>query len=90
MARAMVLGNGNNLVCLDKFGQVRDFYYPYAGEENHIGADQMHKIGVFVDGKINWIDNGEWSVSIFYEDNSMVSKLVAENKNINIKMLILD
>ena len=29
MARSMVLGNGNIMVCLDKFGQVRDFYFPF-------------------------------------------------------------
>lgn len=86
MARAMVLGNGNTLVCLDKFGQVRDFYYPYAGQENHIGSNQLHKIGIFVDGKINWLDNGEWQISVFYEDNSMVSKVVAENFNIKIRV----
>lgn len=86
MARAMVLGNGNTLVCLDKFGQVRDFYYPYAGQENHIGSNQLHKIGIFVDGKINWIDNGEWQVSVLYEDNSMISKVVAENNNIKIRL----
>lgn len=86
MARAMVLGNGNTLVCLDKFGQVRDFYFPYAGEENHIGSNQIHKVGVFVDGKINWVDNGEWEISIKYIEGSMVSGFVAENKNIKIRL----
>ena len=74
MARSMVLGNGNTAVCLDKFGQVRDFYFPYVGQENHVGPNQMHKIGVFVDGKMHWIDNGEWHIDIRYEWNSMVSK----------------
>jgi len=80
----MVLGNGNTLVCLDKFGQVRDFYFPYVGQENHIGSNQMHKIGVFVDNKMNWIDSGEWKVDIRFEHNSMVSKMVASNEKAKI------
>ena len=42
MARSMVLGNGNTMVCLDQFGQVRDFYFPYVGQDNHIGSNQMN------------------------------------------------
>ncbi len=86
MARSMVLGNGNSLVCLDKFGQVRDFYFPYIGQENHIGSNQMHKIGVFVDGGMHWIDNGEWNIDIRYERNTMVSKMQASNNRAKINL----
>ncbi len=79
MARSMVLGNGKTLVCLDKFGQVRDLYFPYVGQENHIGPNQMHKIGVFADGKIHWVDNGDWQVDIGFERSSMVSNVRAVN-----------
>jgi len=82
----MVLGNGNTAVCLDKFGQVRDFYFPYVGQENHIGPNQMHKVGVFVDGKMHWVDNGEWNTDIRYERNSMVSKTVAESGRAKVSM----
>lgn len=82
----MVLGNGNTLVCLDKFGQVRDFYFPYAGQENHVGPNQMHKIGVFVDGKIHWIDDEEWDIDIKLERNTMVSKMKAFNGIARISM----
>ncbi len=74
------------LVCLDKFGQVRDFYFPYAGQENHIGSNQMHKIGVFADGRMHWIDNGEWKIDIKYERNSMVSKTEAFNEKARISI----
>jgi GH15 family glucan-1,4-alpha-glucosidase len=82
----MVLGNGSNLICLDKFGQVRDFYFPYAGQENHIGSNQLHKIGIFVDGGIHWIDNGEWRAEVKYEKYSMVSSLVANNERAKISL----
>jgi GH15 family glucan-1,4-alpha-glucosidase len=86
MARSMVLGNGNSLVCLDKFGQIRDFYFPYVGQENHVGPNQMHKIGVFVDGEMHWIDNGQWNVDIKFQRNSMVSQMQAENGQAKISM----
>ena len=86
MARSMVLGNGNTAVCLDKFGQVRDFYFPYVGQENHIGSNQTHKIGVFVDGKMHWINNGEWNIDIGFERNSMVSKMQAQNERAKVSM----
>jgi GH15 family glucan-1,4-alpha-glucosidase len=90
MARSMVLGNGNTMVCLDKFGQVRDFYFPYVGQENHVGPNQVHKIGVFVDGRMNWIDNGEWNVDIRYERNSMVSRMEAINDKAKIQVISND
>lgn len=86
MARSMVLGNGNTLVCLDQFGQVRDFYFPYVGQENHIGQNQTHRIGVFVDNKMHWIDNGEWHIDIGFEKNSMVSKMKAKNEKAKVSI----
>jgi len=82
----MVLGNGNILVCLDKFGQVRDFYFPYVGQENHVGSNQVHKIGVFVDGKMRWMDNGDWNIDIRFERNSMASKTEARNEKAKISI----
>lgn len=86
MARRMVLGNGNTLVCLDQFGQVRDFYFPYAGQENHIGVNQVHKIGVFVDNAMHWIDNGEWQIDMGLQNNSMVSKMGAINDRAKVSL----
>ena len=90
MARSMVLGNGNTLVCLDRFGQVADFYFPYGGQENHIGTDQVHKIGVFVDAKMNWLDNGEWNTNISFAKNSMVSLLEAQNDRARVSIRSTD
>jgi len=56
------------MVCLDKFGQVRDFYFPYVGQEDHVGPNQEHKIGVFADGKMNWFDDGSWDIDIRFVD----------------------
>lgn len=86
MARSMVLGNGNTLVCLDKFGQVRDFYFPYVGQENHVGSNQTHKIGVFVDGGIHWVDNGEWNYDVRFEKHSMIGDTKLTNDKIQVSI----
>ena len=90
MARSIILGNGKTLVGLDKFGQVRDFYFPYIGQENHIGPNQMHKIGVFVDNKMHWIDNEEWQIDINFEKNTMVSNVEATNERAKISIKSTD
>lgn len=86
MARAMVLGNGNALACLDKFGQLSDLYFPYVGQENHIDSNQVHKIGLFFDNRISWISDNEWKINIGYEKNSMVSKIEAWNEKAKISI----
>ncbi len=90
MARSMVLGNGNIAVCLDKFGQVRDFYFPHVGQDNHIGRNQVHKLGVFADGEMHWIDNGEWGVNISFADRSMASKVIAKNEKAKVSINTTD
>ena len=64
MARSLVLGNGTMLIALDHVGQVRDFYYPYAGEELQTGGDCVHRIGVWAEGKFSWFGSGVWDISI--------------------------
>jgi glucoamylase len=90
MARSLVLGNGNSLVCLDNYGQVRDFYFPYVGHENHVGQNQVHRIGVFVDGEISWVDNGDWYTEIKYQKNTMVGNVTLRNDKIKISIESID
>ena len=71
MSRSLVLGNGSLLVCYDEWAQVRDFYFPHVGLENHVGERLMHRIGVFVDGTMHWLSGGGFDIRITYEfDNA--------------------
>ncbi len=58
MTRHIPLGNGSLLVNIDEWLQIRDFYYPHVGEENHL-LGHAQKIGIFVDGKISWIKDNK-------------------------------
>jgi GH15 family glucan-1,4-alpha-glucosidase len=63
MPRAFSYGNRHTLVLLDRFGRIRDFYYPYVGLENHVSGKLAHNIGVFVEGQFAWTHSGEWNIT---------------------------
>jgi oligosaccharide amylase len=81
MSRSLTLGNGSTLVCFDRYGQVKDFYFPYAGSENHIGEDCVNRIGVSIDGNFSWLDDPRWDIRIDYFEHSMSSNISVTNVN---------
>ena len=89
MARSLVLGNGNILVCLDSLNRVRDFYYPYVGQENHVSGHH-HRTGIWVDGMFSWIGEGEWVLDIKYKKDCLVSHVKAYNNKLQIELDIIE
>ncbi len=85
MTRHIVLGNGNMLVCTDKNALIRDFYYPYVGQENHVSGN-VHRIGVWVNGEFSWLGRDEWDISIRYETDSLMSNVIAINHKLGIEL----
>lgn len=90
MPKSLVLGNGNILLGLDKYAQVNDFYFPYVGLEDQVGAHHLHKIGVWVDNKFSWIDDGSWEIKIDYAFETQISSIEAFNHNRGIKLEFRD
>ncbi|MBI2595533.1 glycoside hydrolase family 15 protein [Candidatus Daviesbacteria bacterium] len=90
MPKSLVLGNGNTLIGLDKYAQVADFYFPYVGLENQVGGHHVHKIGVWVDNKLSWFDDGNWEIGINYVFESLVSRIEAVNHNLGVKITFRD
>ncbi|NCN12073.1 glycoside hydrolase family 15 protein [Candidatus Kaiserbacteria bacterium] len=89
MARAVTIGNGKLLVGLDARGQVRDLYFPYVGEANHVSGASgnfVHRIGVFADGRISWLDDPEWKVTAGLEEGTCIGSLFAENQTLGITL----
>lgn len=87
MARAVTIGNGSLLVGLDYRGQVRDLYYPFVGEPNHVSGASgnfVHRIGVFVDDRISWLDDPAWTITIGADDRTAVGSFLAENESLGI------
>ncbi len=90
MARPIVLSNGELHVGLNGFGTVHDFYYPYVGFENHsAGGNLRHKVGVWINGDLSWIDNpknppGEWTFKFNYPHSSLIGHTIAKNNRLGI------
>lgn len=89
MARSVTIGNGNMLVGLDVKGQVRDLYFPFVGEANHVSGasgNYVHRIGVFVDGRISWLDEPSWKVVSGMDEGTCVGSMFAENTELGISI----
>lgn len=89
MPRALTLGNGTFLVCLDKYGFVRDMYYPYVGLENHV-AGHKHRIGFKVNDTFSWLNDGSWQISIGYKPETMVGYLVCKSEKLQVTVVMED
>lgn len=80
MARPIVLSNGELHIGLNKYGLVHDFYFPYVGLENHsAGKALRHRVGVWVDGQLSWLDSGAWELSFRYPHNALIGQTTAKN-----------
>ncbi len=89
MARALTLGNGKFVVCLDNHGFVRDMYYPYVGLENQV-LGEKHRIGVWVDDHFSWLDEDSWDITIGYKPETMVGYLVCKNESLQLTIVMED
>lgn len=76
MVRQLALGNGSLLVNLDSSLRVRDLYFPYAGQENHV-LGKKNRIGVQADG-FSWIRN--WDTEPRYREDTIVTSSTARNE----------
>ena len=90
MPKSLTLGNGNILVGLDRCAQVRDFYFPHVGRENHVEGGNVHRIGVFVDGQMAWLSDPDWNISIDCDKETAVGKARAEHRWLNISLHFTD
>lgn len=90
MPKSINLGNGTVLIGLDNFGQVKDLYYHYPGFENHVSGNLAHKIGIFVENKFSWIDDGSWIINILSQEGTMASDITAVNDSLGIELHFSD
>jgi oligosaccharide amylase len=93
MARAVTIGNGSLLVGLDYRGQVRDLYFPHVGEANHVSGASgnfVHRIGVFVEGAMSWLDNDDWEITIGADPDTSIGNMVAINKKLAVTIKTRD
>ena len=91
MGRPVILGNGSLTVGLDEDGQVHDFYYPYVGLDNLTTSRSLpHKVGVWVDGTFSWLDGDDWTTTVDFETDALVSAVHAQNDKLHLKLEFRD
>src|SRR5690606_13632986 len=85
MSRPIVLSNGELHVGINRHGLVHDFYYPYVGLENHSsGPNTRHRIGVWAEGHISWLDGGGWQIHFDYHPETLIGRVRAKNDHLGI------
>lgn len=89
MPRSLVLGNGNLLIGLDGHGQVRDVYFERVGQENHANG-RAQKVGLFVDGRMHWLDDPAWKTTVTYLPETLIGRTVAEHPGIGLRVTFQD
>jgi GH15 family glucan-1,4-alpha-glucosidase len=85
------LSNGQLFVGLDENGLVHDFYYPYVGLDNLTNArSSQHKIGVWIDGRFSWTNDGTWDVSVNVAEDALVSDITMISKDLQVTVQFRD
>ncbi|WP_171654551.1 glycoside hydrolase family 15 protein [Paenibacillus foliorum] len=89
MPRQLVIGNGKFLINLDQYTYMRDLYYPYVGQLNHIGGYQC-RVGLWVDGSFAWLSDPEWDFKLSYVEDSLITEVTATHPHLGITLIIND
>ncbi|MFD1955897.1 glycoside hydrolase family 15 protein [Paenibacillus thailandensis] len=85
MARHLVIGNGKMLLNLDDRCYIRDIYYPFIGQLNHVGG-QYCRLGVWADGRFTWLHEPDWDIRLDYIEDSLVTNITARNDSLGIEL----
>ena len=78
MTRHIVLGNGKLLVNIDKWLQVRDIYFPHAGQYNHL-IGHAHRIAVLENNDLSWVNEESWEKQLGYLNETLITDSKATN-----------
>jgi GH15 family glucan-1,4-alpha-glucosidase len=89
MPRPLVVGNGRLLINFDDRLHMRDLYYPYVGQLNHVGG-HFSKLGIWVQGRFSWLDEDGWKRSLAYGKESLVTDVHAHHEHLGLSLRIAD
>ena len=89
MPRNIPVGNGELLVTFDDLYRIRDLYWPHVGMPNHT-VGHVQRFGVWVDGEFAWIESGEWTRSLRYRPDTLVTEVKLRNDRLGIELVCND
>ncbi len=87
----MVLSNGELCIALDHNALIRDIYYPHVGLEDHVRGHYIHRLGIWVDGRMSWFDEDpRWEIRVGSEIDSLAGRTTAWHPDMNVELTIKD
>ena len=89
MPRDIPVGNGDLLVTFDRTYRVRDLYYPRVGRHNHTDG-HVQRFGVWVDGKIAWIEDDGWARELRYKADTLVTDIRLVHDKLGLEIVCHD
>jgi GH15 family glucan-1,4-alpha-glucosidase len=89
MPRDLPLSNGNLMINFDHEYNIRDVYYPHVGMDNQTVGD-VSFFGVWCDGQFLWIGNPAWEKTLDYDDDTLVTRVVARAPSLELEMTLSD
>ena len=81
------VGNSNLRVGFDNSGFVKSLFSSEISDYNNIDKHSVHKIGLYVNNQISWLNDDDWSINISKNDN-FTFKTKYYNHNIGIEIII--
>jgi GH15 family glucan-1,4-alpha-glucosidase len=91
MPRSLIVGNGQLLAAFDEKLEMRDLYFPYVGMEDHTGFGNVHRTGVFVEGRgFAWFSDPSWNAQPKYRPDSLVGESLLRNDTLGLEITAED
>ncbi|HUR99650.1 MAG TPA: glycoside hydrolase family 15 protein [Pyrinomonadaceae bacterium] len=87
--RDIPVGNGSLLVTFDDKYQIRDIYFPHVGQENHTEGFPF-RFGVWAEGKFSWVFSDDWTRSLEYLPETLVTSVHLENSELGLRIICND
>lgn len=82
-----MVGNGKMLINMDRTCYIRDIYFPYVGQLNHVGG-YWCRFGVWVDGQFAWLQDSGWRFTLAYAEESLVTNVTAVHDGLGVTLHI--
>lgn len=89
MPRDLPVGNGTLLAAFDFDYQLRDFYYPRVGKENH-ALGYPWRFGVWLDGEFSWLNRENWRLELDYVPDALVTEVSATHARLPLRLRFRD
>ena len=84
MPRETVIGNGRIAIAFDGKMNIRDFFYPRVGLENHLQGHFL-RMGVWAESQFRWSDDG-WDVETAYMPETLVGRCRAKHAELGLEL----